>query len=40
MGSVAQHAGWQVTFMMLAVASALAVLLCALTWNSEKAVTE
>ena len=40
MGGVAQHAGWQMTFLMLAVASALAVLLCALTWKSEKTVTE
>ena len=36
MGSVAESAGWPVTFMMLAVASTAAVLLCSVTWNSEK----
>lgn len=39
MGGVAQHAGWEVTFIMLAVASLLAVGLCALTWKSEKAIS-
>lgn len=36
MGSVAEHAGWHFTFMMLAVASIFAVALCSLTWGSEK----
>ena len=36
MGTVAESAGWHVTFMMLAVASIVALFLCALTWNSEK----
>ena len=40
MGGVAQHAGWEVTFIMLAVASLLAVGLCALTWKSEKAISD
>ena len=37
MGSVAEHAGWHFTFMMLAVASIFAVALCSLTWKSEQA---
>lgn len=40
MGSVAEHAGWHVTFLMLSIASMLAVLLCALTWKSEKAISD
>lgn len=36
MGTVAQNAGWHVTFMLLAFASIAAVLLCSLTWRSEK----
>ena len=36
MGTVAENAGWHVTFMMLCIASILALALCATTWNSEK----
>lgn len=36
MGTVAQTAGWSVTFIMLTAASVLAMLFCALTWSSEK----
>jgi OPA family glycerol-3-phosphate transporter-like MFS transporter len=40
MGTVAQDAGWHVTFMMLSVASVIAGLLCASTWKSEKKIAE
>ena len=36
MGTVAQTAGWSVTFVLLAAASVVAMFLCALTIKSEK----
>ena len=36
MGSVAEHAGWHATFVILSAASIMAVLLCSLTWRSER----
>jgi OPA family glycerol-3-phosphate transporter-like MFS transporter len=36
MGTVAQSAGWGVTFVLLAAASVVAMFLCALTIKSEK----
>lgn len=36
MGTVAQNAGWGVTFILLSAASVIAMLLCALTLKSEK----
>lgn len=36
MGYVAEHAGWNVTFILLCAASVVAILLCALTLPSEK----
>lgn len=40
MGSVAEHTGWQATFIILALASVLAMGLCSLTWKSEKRLSE
>ena len=40
MGTVAESAGWHVTFIMLSVASIAALLLCSVTWNSEKKLAE
>lgn len=40
MGTIAQTSGWHVTFMMLSIASVLAAILCALTWNTEKKLAE
>ena len=36
MGFVAEHAGWDMTFMLLSAASLLAMILCAMTLPSEK----
>ena len=36
MGFVAEHAGWNMTFILLSAASVIAMLLCALTLRSEK----
>ncbi len=35
MGSVAQSAGWSVTFVLLCAASVIAIVLCAMTLKSE-----
>ena len=40
MGTVAETTGWEITFIMLSAASVLAMLLCALTWKSEKKLSE
>ena len=36
MGTVAETMGWSTTFVMLAVACVLAILLCSFTWKAEK----
>ena len=36
MGFVAEHAGWNMTFILLSAASVIAMLLCGLTLRSEK----
>jgi len=36
MGFVAEHAGWNMTFVLLSAASVIAMLLCAMTLSSEK----
>ncbi len=36
MGSVAESMGWSATFIMLAVASVFAIILCSFTWKAEK----
>ena len=36
MGFVAEHAGWNMTFVLLSAASVVAMLLCAMTLPSEK----
>ena len=40
MGSVIQSAGWNVALMLFPIGCVLAMVLCALPWNSEKALSE
>lgn len=40
MGTVAETTGWGMTFILLSAASMLAMLLCSLTWRSEKRLAE